>query len=101
MPILHTAHLRVRPDAVETFRARLLRHAATTLAEESGCSRFDVFQETSDSALFLLIEIYDDEAALELHRNSAHYLAFRADVKDWVEERQWWYWAGSGESDPS
>jgi hypothetical protein len=42
--------------------------------------------------LFLLIEVYADEAALDAHRKSSHYLQFREDVKDWVVERTWWFW---------
>ena len=92
MTLLHTAHLQVKPEAVEPFRARLSRHAATSVEREEGCHRFDFFQERTDPALFLLIEIYEDEAALETHRTSAHYLAFREDVKDWVTGRTWWFW---------
>ncbi len=92
MPILHTAHLTCRPECVEPFRERLLRHAANTLRLEPGCSRFDVHQETERPEIFLLIEIYDDEAALQAHRDAAHYAQFRADVQDWIERREWWFW---------
>lgn len=92
MGVLHTAHLRVRSDAIEPFKARIARHASISVNEEAGCSRFDVHQERGDPMLFLLIECYDDQAALEAHRRSPHYLAFREDVKDWVVERSWWYW---------
>lgn len=92
MPVTHTAHLTCRKEFVEPFRARLLRHAANTLAREPGCSRFDVHQETQRTEIFLLIEIYDDEAALQAHRDSEHYAQFRADVKDWLEQREWWFW---------
>lgn len=92
MTLVHTAHLRVRADAVARFRERLARHAATSLAAEPGCLRFDVFQERDDPALFLLIEEYADEAALAAHREAPHYLAFRADVADWVSGREWWFW---------
>lgn len=90
--VFHTAHLRVRADAVEPFKARLTRHAQTSVAAEPGCSRFDVHQERSDPTLFLLVECYDDAAAFQAHRASAHFLAFREDVRDWVVERTWWYW---------
>lgn len=92
MPLLHTAHLRVKENVVEPFRARLARHAATSLEREEGCHRFDVFQERDDPTLFLLIEIYADDAALDAHRHSPHYLAFRRDVADWVVDRKWWFW---------
>jgi (4S)-4-hydroxy-5-phosphonooxypentane-2,3-dione isomerase len=92
MPLIHTAHLRVREDAVPQFRARLLRHARTTFDAEPGCHRFDVHQEKGDASLFFLYEVYTDEAALAAHRAAPHYLAFREDVKDWVTERTWWFW---------
>jgi quinol monooxygenase YgiN len=92
MPILHTAHLRVRLDIVDNFLARLLRHAAISLDREPGCHRFDIQQECNDPTLFLLVEEYADEAALQAHRDSPHYQAFRNDVQDWVVERQWWFW---------
>jgi autoinducer 2-degrading protein len=90
--VKHTAHLRVKNEAVGSFRARLSQHARTSLANESGCHQFDVYQDRSDDTLFLLIESYESEAALELHRKSAHYKAFRSDVAEWVTERTWWYW---------
>jgi (4S)-4-hydroxy-5-phosphonooxypentane-2,3-dione isomerase len=96
MSIFHTAHLRVREDIVKRFRDRLLRHARISLDAEPGCHGFDIHQETNDPTLFLLIEIYADQAAFDKHRNSPHYLQFREDVKDWVVDRKWWYWRHLG-----
>ena len=92
MSLLHSAHLRVRDDIVDDFKARLCRHAGITLAAEPGCHRFDVHQDRDDPTLFLLLEVYFDAAALEVHREAPHYLAFREDVKDWVVDRKWWFW---------
>ena len=96
MSIFHTAHLRVREDIVERFRDRLLSHARISLDAEPGCHGFNIHQETNDPTLFLLIEIYADQAAFDAHRNSPHYLQFREDVKDWVVDRKWWYWRHLG-----
>ena len=68
------------------------RHGAISLEREEGYLRFDFFQERDDPTLFLLIEIYADDAALEAHRKSPHYLAFHEDVRDWVVDRKWWFW---------
>jgi (4S)-4-hydroxy-5-phosphonooxypentane-2,3-dione isomerase len=93
MTLLHTAHLRAKPDAVEAYKARLLRHARTSIEHEpGGCMRFDVHQDRNDPTLFMLIEIYRDEAALEAHRASPHFSEYRRDTDDWVVERQWWFW---------
>jgi len=92
MALFHTAHLKARDDVVERLRDRLLCHARTSLDKEPGCLRFDIHQEVEDPTLFLLTEIYADDAAFDAHRTSSHYLQFREDVKDWVVERTWWYW---------
>jgi autoinducer 2-degrading protein len=94
--IFHTAHLRVRPDALEAFRERVFRHASICLNTEPGCHRFDIYQETENSTLFLLIEIYADDAALKQHRSSRNYLQWREDTKDWIVERTWWVWTKVG-----
>ena len=93
MPVFHTAHLRARPNAVERYKARLVRHARNSLEREpGGCLKFEVRQDASEPALFLLIEIYRDEAALETHRQSQHFVEYKIDTADWVVERKWWYW---------
>lgn len=91
--VFHTAHLEVRREVVEPFRNRILRHARISREREPGCHRFDIHQHTTKPTLFLLIEIYADDAAFEAHRTSAHYREFREDVKDWVVDRTWWYWS--------
>jgi quinol monooxygenase YgiN len=99
--IFHTAHLTCRVDVVEAFKTRLARHARTSVEREpGGCLRFDVHQEATNPALFLLLEEYADERALEAHRASAHYKAFREDTKDWVIDRKWWFWSPANEEKP-
>lgn len=94
MSLLHTAHLVVRGDAVDAFKARIIKHAALSLEIEDGCQQFDVHQDREKPTLFFLIETYADEAALEAHRQSTHYKSFRQDVRDWIIDRKWWYWNG-------
>ncbi|MBZ0148296.1 MAG: antibiotic biosynthesis monooxygenase [Pseudorhodoplanes sp.] len=96
MVLFHTAHLKVREDVANNFRDRLLRHARTSLDVEPGCQLFDIHQDIKDPTLFLLIEVYANDAAFDAHRTSPHYLQFREDVKDWVVERTWWYWKKLG-----
>ena len=90
--VVHTAHLRVDERHVAAFRERIIRHAEVTRAEP-GCLKFDVRQEAQSPQLFFLFEVYRDNAALEAHRNSSHFHAFRGDVDPWVVERQWWHWS--------
>lgn len=90
--LVHTAYLTCRPDIVDAFRERLLRHARTTRDVEPGCHLFAVHQDRDEPTRFLLVEHYTDDAALEAHRAAPHYHQFREDTKDWVVKREWWFW---------
>ncbi|NBY65149.1 MAG: hypothetical protein EBQ70_13835 [Betaproteobacteria bacterium] len=92
MTFIHTAHLKVKTNFLEQFKVRVALHASLCTDLEIGCLKFDVHQEKNDPCLFFLFEIYSENNAFELHRQSNHYLQFRSDVKDWVEHRSWWYW---------
>lgn len=90
--LVHTAYLTCRPDVVEAFEERLLRHARLTLEREPGCHLFAVHRDRDEPTRFLLVEHYTDEAALHEHHTSEHFLQFRADTQDWVVKREWWFW---------
>ena len=92
MAYIHTAHLTVKPDCIDRFKVRLALHARTSVAAEPGCLVFRPHQDRKDPTRFLLYEVYADEAALEVHRESPHYKQFRRDVEDWVVGREWWFW---------
>lgn len=72
--------IRVRPEAVEEFRAAVLAAAAAAEREEPGCLRFDVAQDEADPATFVLLEVYAEAAALEHHQGTPHFLAFQRDA---------------------
>jgi len=90
--LVHTAHLTCDPQHLDAFKARLLRHAQITRDAEPGCHLFAIHQDREEPTCFLLIEHYTDEAALQHHREAAHFLQFREDTKDWVVKREWWFW---------
>jgi quinol monooxygenase YgiN len=55
--------------------------------QEAGNLRYDLLRETQDGALRLHVqERYRDMAAVEAHRASAHYQAYRAQAGDWFSE---------------
>jgi len=98
--LIHTAHLVCRPDVADELHARLARHAATSIEREAGCLQFDVYREAGDPTLFLLHEVYTDHAALEAHRQTEHFRAFRCDTAEWVISRRWWFWSPVFDSSP-
>ncbi len=78
-------HVRVVPDHVDDFvEASLANQAAS--AREPGALRFDLLRDPGDPARFVIYEVYRDEAGAAAHRETAHYLAWRAAVADWMAE---------------
>lgn len=69
-----------RRDAVEQALRVMVEHSRA----EPGNLRYDLFVREADELAFDLFELYVDSAAIDAHRNSAHYQAYRAATADWV-----------------
>jgi (4S)-4-hydroxy-5-phosphonooxypentane-2,3-dione isomerase len=80
---IHTAH-------IEAFAAAMLTNAQQSRDREPGCRQFDVCRDAADAGHFFLYELYDDEAAVQAHLQSAHFLHFNALTADWVAHKQVW-----------
>ena len=78
-------HVRVKPDAVEAFRAATLDNARASV-REPGVARFDVVQATEDPTRFVLVEVYRTADAPAAHKQTAHYARWRDAVADLMAE---------------
>ncbi len=75
------------PEGAETFKNAALPNAAASEMTEPGCRQFDAcFNE--DGTHCFLYEVYDDEAAFEAHRNSAHFAKFKEGIEGTVKDRR-------------
>lgn len=78
-------HVHVKPENVEDFiQATRLNHEASI--KESGNRRFDVLQLADDQSHFVLYEAYATVADAAAHKETAHYLAWRETVAEWMAE---------------
>jgi quinol monooxygenase YgiN len=84
MHVIHV-HVRVRPDAVEVFKAATLINAANSV-NEPGVARFDVIQQQDDATRFVLVEAYRTTDAIAAHKETAHYAAWRDAVAPMMAE---------------
>ncbi len=75
------AFIHVTPEGVEPFAQASTANALESI-KEPGCKAFNVIQQIDDPTKFVLHEIYDDQAALDSHKTTAHYLAWRDAVGD-------------------
>ncbi len=84
---------RIKPDHVEAFAAAIIHNARASRDTEPGCRQFDVCRDPADASLFFLYELYDDEAAVQAHLKSAHFLAMNEATASWVEKKTVWRYA--------
>lgn len=62
---------------METFHARDLAESM-----EPGCVRYDIIQDTTDKRRFTLLETYISEKAIEEHKETQHFINWRANVQE-------------------
>ncbi len=78
-------HVHVKPEHVDDFIEATRRNHEGSV-QEPGNLRFDVLQSAEDPTRFVLYEAWRDEAAMAAHKETAHYLAWRETVADWMAE---------------
>jgi len=78
-------YIKVKPEFIEAFKeACRLNHEGSI--REPGNFRFDVLQLTDDTSRFVLYESYKSQQDVDAHKQTAHYLAWRDTVADWMAE---------------
>ncbi len=67
---------------------QILRTMVPATRNEPGCRRYDLFESSSVSGqrIFCLVETYVDQDAVQAHRDSGHYKAYRASVLPLLEQ---------------
>jgi len=76
-------HVTVRPGHIGDFiEATRRNHEASV--QEPGNLRFDVLQSPDAPEQFVLYEAYASSEAAQAHKQTAHYLAWRDAVADWM-----------------
>jgi (4S)-4-hydroxy-5-phosphonooxypentane-2,3-dione isomerase len=82
--VINIVDVRVKAAHVEDFiRATRTNHEGSR--REPGNLRFDVLQGSEDPCRFTLYEAFASPEAVEAHRRTPHYLAWRAAVDPWME----------------
>lgn len=73
----------VKKEHVDSFiEATITNHEGSI--KEPGNLRFDVLQCKEEPTIFTLYEAYESEEAAKAHKDTAHYLAWRDTVADWM-----------------
>jgi (4S)-4-hydroxy-5-phosphonooxypentane-2,3-dione isomerase len=78
---------RIKPEYIDAFATAIEQNARASRDTEPGCRQFDVCRDPADAQLFFLYELYDDEAAIQAHLQSEHFLSMNAASAGWVESK--------------
>lgn len=79
---------RIKPEHVQAFAHAIEANARASRETEPGCRQFDVCRDPADAQLFFLYELYDDEAAIQAHLRTPHFLAMDAQTAGWVQSKK-------------
>lgn len=75
MPIGIIATLKVQDGKGKPFEEAFGELAKSVRANEKGNKLYQLFKSRTDANTYIVMEIYENEAALEVHRNSDHFKA--------------------------
>lgn len=84
MLIVH-CNVHVTDGGIDAFTRASLANAEAS-RQEPGVASFDLIQGADDPTRFVLVEHYEDQAALDAHKTQQHYLSWRQDIADLMAE---------------
>lgn len=79
------ASFRPREGSEESLRS-LLAWMVEHTRSEPGCEAYDLYEERDAGGALHLFERYRDQDALEAHRAADHYVEYRRQVADLLEQ---------------
>jgi quinol monooxygenase YgiN len=75
------------PGQRDAFLARVREHRGNVIKNEPGCQRFDISVPDDGDDKVRLYEVYADQAAFDLHMETAYMKEYRADTGLMVANR--------------
>ena len=87
-PFVIIAEFEVKPDQLEQFLELARTDASHSVEREPGCRQFDVCRDPADPSVFFLYELYDDDAAIQAHLQTPHYLRMNQATAAWVDSKK-------------
>ena len=75
-----------KDDNIEELKALLIDMVDASRAEE-GCLFYYIHQLTQKPTTFVVLESWESDNALDGHKNSAHYLHYKANFEQYTAEK--------------
>ena len=83
--------IRIKPESVDAFMAKLAENAKAARTEP-GCRTFDVSVDPNDKTSVMLYEVYADEKAFQAHQETPHFKKYLAEAIPLLASRERRFW---------
>jgi autoinducer 2-degrading protein len=84
--IVNAINLDIAPDQFDKFMEAAKENAAAS-TKDPGCREFNIVVAQNDPHHVMFFEVYDNAAAVDLHRATDHFKKFQAATKDMATKR--------------
>jgi quinol monooxygenase YgiN len=91
MSFVLQVNIRIKPENVDAFMAKLLENAASA-RREAGCRQFDVVVDPQDRTRVMLYEVYADAKAFEVHQQTDAFKRYVAEAVPLLASRERHVW---------
>jgi len=86
MPITKEVIFVAKEENIEELKA-LLKTMVEPSRNAKGCLLYHIYQMEEKPTTFVVIESWENEAALDGHKNSAHYKHYKANFEPFTAEK--------------
>ena len=77
----------IAKEGCEAKMKELLSAMVAPSKAEHGCLFYEIFQYENERRRFMAVETWEDEAALNGHKNSAHYAVYKSSYEPYCEKK--------------
>ncbi|WP_457744434.1 putative quinol monooxygenase [Sulfurimonas sp.] len=77
----------IAKDNCEEKMKELLSAMVLPSKAEEGCLFYEIFQYENNKKRFMAVETWENEAALQGHKNSAHYAVYKSSYEPYCEDK--------------
>ncbi len=77
----------IAKEGFEDTMKELLSAMVKPSKAEKGCIFYEIFQYENNRRKFMAVETWEDEAALDGHKASAHYAVYKSSYEPYCEEK--------------
>lgn len=81
------AHLTIKPGKLEAFKAAVREEMRDALRLEPGVVAIYAVADKNDPNKLMFFEMYVDEAAYQIHRETPHFVKYFKTTKDMIADR--------------